>query len=133
VLGRSPGESIALVTAQLTTPTAHTPAKVVLIHCQWIGVIKTLSSEALSSSAEPHLPFVDAMVRLISCLLSSSELTLGDSLAIGGESCIRWNRYGMLKLGLAHGGSYSIYYALAIASKEVQLDHRWELPFLYVS
>jgi hypothetical protein len=25
---------------------------------------------------------------------------------------------------IAHGGSYSIYYALAVASKEIQLDHR---------
>lgn len=28
------------------------------------------------------------------------------------------------EFGLAHGGSYSIYYALAIASKEVQANHR---------
>lgn len=25
----------------------------------------------------------------------------------------------------AHGGSYSIYYALAVASKEIKVDHRY--------
>jgi hypothetical protein len=29
---------------------------------------------------------------------------------------------------LAHGGSYSIYYALAVASKELKADHRFAFP-----
>lgn len=28
----------------------------------------------------------------------------------------------------AHGGSYSIYYALALASKELKADHRYAAP-----
>ena len=27
----------------------------------------------------------------------------------------------------AHGGSYSIYYALAVASKEINIDHKYGL------
>lgn len=32
---------------------------------------------------------------------------------------------GSLMVVLAHGGSYSIYYALAVASNEIALDHRY--------
>lgn len=32
------------------------------------------------------------------------------------------------RLCSAHGGSYSIYYALALASKELKADHRYATP-----
>jgi hypothetical protein len=39
----------------------------------------------------------------------------------------------MLTFESAHGGSYSIYYALAVASKEIQVDHRYVLPVVLCS
>jgi hypothetical protein len=35
----------------------------------------------------------------------------------------------VIDLVKAHGGSYSIYYALAVASNEIKIDHRFVLEF----
>jgi hypothetical protein len=37
--------------------------------------------------------------------------------------------FGILILWIAHGGSYSIYYALAVASHEIKIDHRFVFSF----
>jgi len=40
---------------------------------------------------------------------------------------------GSLTYASAHGGSYSIYYALAVASNEIKIDHRYDVsPVLQV-
>ncbi|PHH78621.1 hypothetical protein CDD80_6592 [Ophiocordyceps camponoti-rufipedis] len=60
-------------------------------------------------------------------VVSRSPSTIRRRNAIGG-----WFRYGILtgvpdankRVQRSHGGSYSIYYALAVASKELNVDHR---------
>ena len=58
------------------------------------------------------LPFVVRADHLFKLLEVSCS-----SLALGRAACL------ILILCLAHGGSYSIYYALAVASHEIKVDH----------
>lgn len=41
-------------------------------------------------------------------------------------SCLHLGRSADIESFVAHGGSYSVYYALAVASNEIKIDHRFD-------
>lgn len=98
----------------------RTLANLVSIHFHWTGVIQNGESEDQSSFQEILPPSGEEMVNHFDPSAGATHANINQPLEVRTTTCIESHNLTCLT---AHGGSYSIYYALAVAAKEIKADH----------